>query len=53
VVFHCALRAADACAGAGFHVKGLEVAVDIEQLLYETTTLLNAASLIDRMARQS
>ena len=29
------------------------VALDIEQLLYETTTLLNAASLIDRMARQS
>ena len=46
-------RAADACAGAGFHEKGLEVALDIEQLLYETTTLLNAASLIDRMAQQS
>jgi hypothetical protein len=39
-------RAADACAGAGFHEKGLEVALDIEQLLYEATTLLNAASLI-------
>jgi hypothetical protein len=46
-------RAADACAGAGFHEKGLEVALDIEQLLYEATTLLNAASLINRMARQS
>ncbi len=46
-------RAADACAGAGFHEEGLEVALDIEQLLYETTTLPNAASLIDRMARQS
>ena len=46
-------RAADACAGAGFHEKGLEVALDIEQLLYETMTLLNAVSLIDRMARQS
>jgi hypothetical protein len=46
-------RAADACAGAGFHEKGLEVALDIEQLLYETTTLLNAAGLIDKMARQS
>src|SRR5882724_1117222 len=31
-------RAADACAGAGFHEKGLEVALDIEQLLYEATT---------------
>ena len=41
-------RAADACAGAGFHEKGLEVALDIEQFLYEATTLLNAASLINR-----
>ncbi len=40
-------------AGAGFHEKGLEVALDIEHLLYEATTLLNAASLINRIARQS
>jgi hypothetical protein len=33
--------------------KGLEVALDIEQLLYEATALLNAASLINRIARQS
>ena len=46
-------RAADACAGAGFHEKGLEVALDIEQVLYEATTLLNAASLINRIVRQS
>jgi hypothetical protein len=46
-------RAADACAGAGFHEKGLEVALDIGQLLYEATTLLNAASLINRIARQA
>jgi hypothetical protein len=46
-------RAADACAGAGFHEKGLEVALDIEQLLYEATTLLNAASLINRITRQN
>jgi hypothetical protein len=46
-------RAADACASAGFHEKGLEVALDTEQLLYEATTLLNAASLINRIARQS
>ena len=45
-------RAADACASAGFHEKGLEVALDIEQLLYEATTLVNAASLINRIARQ-
>ena len=46
-------RAADACAGAGFHEKGLEVALDMEQLLYEATTLLNAASLINRIGQQS
>ena len=42
-------RATDACAGAGFYEKGLEVALDMEQLLYEATTLLNAASLINRI----
>jgi hypothetical protein len=31
----------------------VEVALDTEQLLYEATTLLNAASLINRIARQS
>jgi hypothetical protein len=44
-------RAADACAGAGFHEKGLEVALDMEQLLYEATALLSAASLISRIAQ--
>src|SRR5260370_38829216 len=46
-------HAADACAGAGFHEKGLEVAVDMQQILYEPTTLLNAASLINRISQQS
>ncbi len=46
-------RAADACAGADLHDKGLEVALDVEQLLYEASALLNAASLINRVARQS
>jgi hypothetical protein len=46
-------RAADACAGAGFHEKGLEVALDVDQLLYEATTLLNAASLINRIAQET
>jgi hypothetical protein len=44
-------RAADACAGTGFHEKGLEVALDMEQLLYEATTLLNAASLVKRISQ--
>ena len=43
---------AGACAGAGFHANGLEVALDMEQLLYEATTLLNAASLINRIGQQ-
>ena len=37
-------RAADACASAGFQEKGLEVALDTEQLLYEATTLLSRKS---------
>jgi hypothetical protein len=41
-----------ACAGAGFYQKGLEVALDMEQLLYEATSLLNAASLINRIGQQ-
>jgi hypothetical protein len=45
-------RAADACASAGFHQKGLEVALDIEQPLYEITMLLNAASLINRISKE-
>jgi len=46
-------RAADACAGAGFHEKGLEVALDTKPLLYEATALLNAARLINRLTQQS
>jgi hypothetical protein len=45
-------RATDACAGAGFHEKGFEVALDMQQLLFEATTLLNAASLVNRIAQQ-
>jgi hypothetical protein len=40
-------RAADACAGAGFSDKAVEITLDIEQPLYEATTLLNAVSLIN------
>ena len=46
-------RAADACAGAGFDEKGLEVALDVKPLLYEATTLLNAASLVNRIAQET
>jgi len=36
-----------------FMRKGLEVALDMEQLLFEATTLLNAASLLNRIAQKS
>jgi hypothetical protein len=39
-------KAAETCATAGNLPKALEIALDIDQLLYETTTLLNAAALI-------
>jgi hypothetical protein len=42
-------RAADACAGAGFYDKAVEIALDLERPLYEATTLMNATSQIDRI----
>ena len=46
-------RAADACAGAGFCDKAVEITLDIEQPLYEATTLLNAVSLINRISKEA
>jgi hypothetical protein len=45
-------RAADACAEAGDADRGVKVALDIEQLVYEATRLLDAASLINRLAKE-
>jgi hypothetical protein len=45
-------RAADACAGAGFCDKAVEITLDIEQPLYEATTLMNAVSLINRIRKE-
>jgi hypothetical protein len=45
-------KAADACAHAGNADKGVHVAMDIEQLCYEATRLLDAASLINRLAKE-
>jgi hypothetical protein len=42
-------KAAQTCADAGNIAKGVEIALDVEQPLYEATTLLNAASLIKRI----
>ena len=41
--------AAEACATAGNIRKAVEIILDAEQPLYEVTTLLNAASLINRI----
>jgi hypothetical protein len=46
-------RAADACAGAGFSDKAVEITLDIEQPLYEASTLLNAVSLINHIRKGS
>jgi ATP/maltotriose-dependent transcriptional regulator MalT len=48
-----ARAAADACAGAGFSDKAVEITLDIEQPLYEASTLLNAVSLINRIRKGS
>jgi len=45
-------KAADACAEAGNPDKGVGVALDIEQLVYEATRLLDAASLINRLSKE-
>jgi hypothetical protein len=42
-------KAAETCATAGNLPKAIEIALDIDQLLYETTTLLNAAALMVRL----
>ncbi len=42
-------KAARACADTGNISKGIEVALEVEQIIYEVTTLLNAASMINRV----
>ena len=42
-------KAAEACAEAGNIEKALEIALDVEQLIYEVSTFLNAASLMNRI----
>jgi hypothetical protein len=44
-------KAAQACADAGNIDKGVEIALDVEQLAYEVNTILNAASLINRISK--
>jgi hypothetical protein len=44
-------RAAETCAVAGNIEKAIEIALDVEQLIYEVNTFLNAASMINRISR--
>jgi hypothetical protein len=42
-------KVAEACADAGNTKQAITIALDVEQLVYEVNTLLNAASLINRI----
>ena len=44
-------KAAEACAEAGNIEKGIEIALDVEQLIYEVNTFLNSASLMNRISK--
>ena len=46
------IAAAQACADAGNPKQGIAIALDVEQLVYEVNTLLNAASLINRISKE-
>jgi hypothetical protein len=47
-----AAQAAEACANSGVPDQAVMLLLDIEQPVYEATTLLNAVSLIHRMQRE-
>jgi hypothetical protein len=46
-------KAAEVCAQAGSPDEAVTVAPDIEQLCYEATRLLDAASLINRLVKEA
>jgi hypothetical protein len=45
-------KAAEACALAGSIAEGVEVSMEIEQILYEAGRLQDAASLLNRLSRE-
>ena len=47
-----AAQAAEACANSGVPDQAVMLLLDIEQPIYEATTLLNAVSLIHRIQRE-
>jgi hypothetical protein len=44
-------KAAEACAESGNPGKAIEIALDLEQLIHDVNTLLNAASMIKRISK--
>ena len=44
-------KAAEACAESGNMEKAVEIALDLEQLIYEVNTFLNAAGMINRIGK--
>ena len=44
-------KAAEACAVSGRTRKGIEVALGLEEIVYELNTLLNAAGMISRLGK--
>ena len=45
-------KAADACGAAGNPDKGVQVALDVEPLLHDAASLLDAATMINRLAKE-
>ena len=44
-------RAAEVCAEVGNLNNAIEIALDVEQLIYEVNTFLNAASMMHRLGK--
>jgi hypothetical protein len=44
-------RVAEACADAGSIEKAVQIALELEELIYEVNAFLNAASMISRLGK--
>ena len=44
-------KAAETCAMSGNVEKGIEIALEIEEITYEVNTFLNAASMVNRLGK--
>jgi hypothetical protein len=44
-------KAAEACAESGNPGKAIEIALDLEQLIHDVNTFLNAASMMKRISK--